>query len=191
MTIPAEQVNKVATHPWPAERATSSDPERLTQLPEDPYYTKSEPEEAPSKAEESQPLGSRVPFIGEEFEASEPSGDELGDEDAEKGGEDESSFTIIPVVLSPVASLVTTPAATISVDEDQFLEGYDRYLRELYTRSRAVRDEIFSQRYRFRSLEREQERAMVTFSAIWRLVLALEAWAGQTNAQRAALWHAI
>ncbi|GJU50177.1 hypothetical protein Tco_1219732 [Tanacetum coccineum] len=59
---------------------------------------------------------------------------------------------------------------------------YDRDLRELYTRSGAVRDEIFSQRYRFRSLEREQERAMVTFSAIWRPVLALEAWAGQTDA---------
>ncbi|GKF91141.1 hypothetical protein Tco_0274842, partial [Tanacetum coccineum] len=27
--------------------------------------------------------------------------------------------------------------------------------------------------------------------AIWRLVLALESWAGQTDAQRAALWHAI
>ncbi|GJU80103.1 hypothetical protein Tco_1282468 [Tanacetum coccineum] len=40
--------------------------------------------------------------------------------------------------------------------------------------SGAVRDEIFSQRYRFRSLEQEQERATVTFSAIWRPVLALE-----------------
>ncbi|GJZ79736.1 hypothetical protein Tco_0644573 [Tanacetum coccineum] len=40
-------------------------------------------------------------------------------------------------------------------------EGYDRDLRELYT------------------------------SAIWRPVLALKAWSGQTDAQRAALWHAI
>ncbi|GJY17722.1 hypothetical protein Tco_0389213, partial [Tanacetum coccineum] len=92
-----------------------------------------------------------------------------------------------PVVSSPIASPVATPAATISVDEDQFLEAgtqlelhgsilhdhmqrldalppalfkdYDRDLRELYTRSRTVRDEIFSQRYRFRSLEREHERA--------------------------------
>ncbi|GJW72106.1 hypothetical protein Tco_0129023 [Tanacetum coccineum] len=107
------------------------------------------------------------------------------------------------VVPSPIASPVTTPAATVSVDEDQFLEvgaqlelhgsilhdhtqrlealpptlfeGYERDLRELYTRSGAVRDEIFSQRYRFRSLEREQERVMVTFSAIWRPILALEA----------------
>ncbi|GJW45898.1 hypothetical protein Tco_0077544, partial [Tanacetum coccineum] len=101
-----------------------------------------------------------------------------------------------PVVPSPIALLVTTLASTISVDEDQFLEvgaqlelhgsilhnhtqrldtlpptlfeGYDRDLRELYTRLGAVRDEIFSQRYRFRSLEREQESVTVTFSAIWR-----------------------
>ncbi|GJY28452.1 hypothetical protein Tco_0404219 [Tanacetum coccineum] len=79
-----------------------------------------------------------------------------------------------PVFPSPIASQMANPTATISVDEDQFLEvgallelygsilhdhnqrldalpptlfkGYDRDLRELYTRSRAVRDEIFSQR---------------------------------------------
>nr|GEY74100.1 hypothetical protein [Tanacetum cinerariifolium] len=81
------------------------------------------------------------------------------------------SLTVSPsplVVPSPIASLMTTPTATISVDEDQFLE-----------------------RYRFRSLEREQERDTMTFSAIWRPVLVLEAWTGQTVAQRAALWHAI
>ncbi|GJU28740.1 hypothetical protein Tco_1167361 [Tanacetum coccineum] len=57
--------------------------------------------------------------------------------------------------------------------------------------SGAVRDEIFSQRYRLRSLEHEQERIAVTFRVIWRPILALESWAGQTDAQRAALWHAI
>nr|GEV25260.1 hypothetical protein [Tanacetum cinerariifolium] len=79
-----------------------------------------------------------------------------------------------PVVPSPIASSVATSVATISVDEDQFLEvwtqlelyrsilhdhtqrldtlprtlfeGYDRDLMELYTRSGEVRDEIFSQR---------------------------------------------
>ncbi|GJT45079.1 hypothetical protein Tco_0953794 [Tanacetum coccineum] len=105
-----------------------------------------------------------------------------------------SSLPVSPsplVVPSPIASLVPTPVATISVDEDQFLEirakleiyrsilhdhtqhldslpptlfeSYDQDLRELYTRSGAVRDEIFF----------------------------VEAWAGQTDAQRAALWHAI
>ncbi|GJU94461.1 hypothetical protein Tco_1319217 [Tanacetum coccineum] len=101
------------------------------------------------------------------------------------------------LVPSPIALPVATSSTTISRDEDQFLEvgaqlelnggilydrtqrldalppilfeGYDRDLRELYTRSGAVRDEIFSQRYRFMSLEREQERATVTFSAIWRM----------------------
>ncbi|GKG07707.1 hypothetical protein Tco_0330676 [Tanacetum coccineum] len=70
-------------------------------------------------------------------------------------------------------------------------ERYDRDIGELFTRSGAVIDEIFSQRYRFRSLEYKQERVAVTFRAIWRPVLALEAWAGQTDAQRAALWHDI
>ncbi|GKC58781.1 hypothetical protein Tco_1086379 [Tanacetum coccineum] len=130
-----------------------------------------------------------------------------------------SGFTIIPSSSITYSFESDYPAATISVDEDPFLEvgaqlelhesilhdhmqrldalpptlfeGYDRDLRELYTRSGAVRDEIFSHRYRFRSLEREQERAMMTFNAIWRSVLALEAWAGQTDSQRAALWHPI
>ncbi|GJU43224.1 hypothetical protein Tco_1200490 [Tanacetum coccineum] len=70
-------------------------------------------------------------------------------------------------------------------------ERYDRDIGDLFTMSGAVRDEIFSQRYRFRSLEHEHERVAVTFGAFWRPVLALESWAGQTDAQRAALWHAI
>ncbi|GKG61151.1 hypothetical protein Tco_0616967, partial [Tanacetum coccineum] len=36
-----------------------------------------------------------------------------------------------------------------------------------------------------------KERATMTFSAIWRTVFVLEAWVGQTDAQRAALWHVI
>ncbi|GKG44094.1 hypothetical protein Tco_0483187, partial [Tanacetum coccineum] len=36
-------------------------------------------------------------------------------------------------------------------------ERYNRDIGELFTRSGVVRDEIFSQRYRFRSLEYEQE----------------------------------
>ncbi|GKD34264.1 hypothetical protein Tco_1249773, partial [Tanacetum coccineum] len=63
-------------------------------------------------------------------------------------------------------------------------ERYDRDIGELFTRLGAVRDEIFSQRYRFRSLEYEQERVVVTFGAIWRPVLALESWVGHTDTQR-------
>ncbi|GKE80586.1 hypothetical protein Tco_1550586, partial [Tanacetum coccineum] len=58
------------------------------------------------------------------------------------------------VVPSSIASLVATLTATISVDEDQFLE-----------------------------VGRSQERLETRF--------ARRAWEGQTDAQRAALWHAI
>nr|GFA18182.1 hypothetical protein [Tanacetum cinerariifolium] len=80
------------------------------------------------------------------------------------------------VIPSPIASPVATPAQD---------------LRELYTRSGAVKDEIFSKRYRFRSLVREKERATMTFRAIWRSVLDLKAWSGQTDAQREDMWHTI
>ncbi|GKE51122.1 hypothetical protein Tco_1486278 [Tanacetum coccineum] len=118
-----------------------------------------------------------------------------------------------PVVSSPIASPVATLTTTISVDEDQFIKvgaqlelygsilhdltqrldalpptlvtNIDRDVRELYTRSRAVRDETFSQRYRFRSLEREHERAIVTFGALWRPVMTLKAWAGHVDTRLA------
>ncbi|GKG18779.1 hypothetical protein Tco_0373077, partial [Tanacetum coccineum] len=38
-------------------------------------------------------------------------------------------------------------------------------------------------RYIFRSLELEQERTAVTFGALWRPVLTLEAWAGHVDTQ--------
>ncbi|GKD32333.1 hypothetical protein Tco_1247842 [Tanacetum coccineum] len=88
-----------------------------------------------------------------------------------------------PLISLTVPSPVATPTATIPVNEDQFikvgaqLEIYgsmlqdhtqrldampptlfaeiDRDVRELYTRSEAVMDEIFSQRYQLRSLEQE------------------------------------
>ncbi|GJW00833.1 hypothetical protein Tco_1556084 [Tanacetum coccineum] len=78
------------------------------------------------------------------------------------------SLPVSPASLSsPVASLVTTPAATITVDKDEFLECF-----------------------RLGSLERGQEHDTISFGALWRLVLALVAWAGETDAQRAALWQA-
>ncbi|GJZ81962.1 hypothetical protein Tco_0646956, partial [Tanacetum coccineum] len=55
---------------------------------------------------------------------------------------------------------------------------FDFSSRSFHSRawSRDVRDEIFSQHYRLRSLK--QEKAIVTFNAIWIPVLALESWAG-------------
>ncbi|GKC72431.1 hypothetical protein Tco_1118314 [Tanacetum coccineum] len=237
--------------------------------------TESKPEEAPSEAEESQPLGSRVPLMSKEFEASEPSEDESSDLDDEREGrgmddegqgldeegqglkdkgpgieeeEEEAALEGRQQAVSVVDTAASEPLglgykaarrralestkeiapstyevgqSSRSVPEKEGAERIYAFrqptlvtwvdpedgrvytdiptyvppvapgFEELYTRLGAVRDEIFSQRYRFRSLEREQERATMTFSAIWRLILALEAWVGQTDAQRVALWHVI
>ncbi|GJW78972.1 hypothetical protein Tco_0140654 [Tanacetum coccineum] len=112
--------------------------------------------------------------------------------------------------ISPAPSIVPSPISSPTSGDQVNIRGlirdhtirleklspalfkrYNRDKGELFTRSGAVRDEIFSQRYRFRSLEHEQERVTVTFGALWRPVLALESWAGQTDAHRAALWHDI
>nr|GEY30953.1 hypothetical protein [Tanacetum cinerariifolium] len=85
------------------------------------------------------------------------------------------SLTVPTLVALPV----TTRAATIAVGEDEFLEVRD------------VRDDIFSQHYMLTSLEQDQERATVTFGAIWRLVLTLESWAGYVEAQRVEMWNSI
>ncbi|GKA20377.1 hypothetical protein Tco_0700366 [Tanacetum coccineum] len=66
-------------------------------------------------------------------------------------------------------------------------ERYDRDIRELFTKSGAVRDEIFSQRYRFRSLEYEQERVAVTFRAIWRPGENRDLWLQLAEERRARL----
>ncbi|GKE91693.1 hypothetical protein Tco_1572788, partial [Tanacetum coccineum] len=99
-----------------------------------------------------------------------------------------SSPMISLTVPFPIASPVATPTATI-LDYTQRLDAMpptlfaniDKDVRELYTRSGVVRDNIFSQRYKFRSLELKQERTAVMFGALWRLVLALEAWAGHID----------
>ncbi|GJR78676.1 hypothetical protein Tco_0149461 [Tanacetum coccineum] len=102
---------------------------------------------------------------------------------------DVPSHVSSPLISLTVPSPVVIPTATIPVDEDQFIE-IDRDVRELYTRSGAVRDEIFSQRYQFRSLEQGQERAVMTFGALWRPVLALEAWAGHVDTRMASMSRA-
>ncbi|GJU91206.1 hypothetical protein Tco_1303629 [Tanacetum coccineum] len=55
----------------------------------------------------------------------------------------------------------------------------------------AIRLEELSPTLFERSLEHEHERVAMTFGALWIPVLALESWAGQTDAHRAGLWHAI
>ncbi|GKE31283.1 hypothetical protein Tco_1450605 [Tanacetum coccineum] len=110
--------------------------------------------------------------------------------------EDGRVYIDIPAYVPLATPVQTPPSPEWSLDKDQFIEvgaqlelhksilhdhtqrldalpptlvaDIDRDVRELYTRSGAVRDDIFLERYRFRSLEREQERATVTFSAIWK-----------------------
>ncbi|GJZ71813.1 hypothetical protein Tco_0635664 [Tanacetum coccineum] len=97
---------------------------------------------------------------------------------------DDPSPISSPMTPLTVPSPVATPAA---VETEGFLTElelkYDRDIGELFARSGAVREDIFSQRYRFRSLKYEQERVAVTFEAIWRPVLALEAWAENRDLQ--------
>ncbi|GJZ71308.1 hypothetical protein Tco_0635159 [Tanacetum coccineum] len=81
-----------------------------------------------------------------------------------------------------VPSLIATPA---TVETEGFLTELGA---QVEMQRGLIRDYA---RYRFRSFEYEHERVSVTFGAIWRPVLALKAWAGQTDAQRLALWHAI
>nr|GEW43503.1 hypothetical protein [Tanacetum cinerariifolium] len=83
--------------------------------------------------------------------------------------------SIVPLpILSPMISLfVPSPVAIPAMAKAEgFLTG-------------GSQDEIFSYRYRFRSLEHEQERITVTFGALWRPVLALEACAGHRVVVRA------
>ncbi|GJV44443.1 hypothetical protein Tco_1428979 [Tanacetum coccineum] len=105
--------------------------------------------------------------------------------------EAEGFLTELGAQVEMQGGLIRDHAVRLEELSPALFERYDRDIGELFIRSGAVREEIFSQRYRFRSLEYEQERVAVTFGAIWRPVLALEAWAGQMDAQRAALWHAI
>ncbi|GKD84073.1 hypothetical protein Tco_1350912, partial [Tanacetum coccineum] len=101
-----------------------------------------------------------------------------------------SSFDVLSPISSPMIPLtVPSPVATPATAETK---GFLTELgAQVEMQSGAVREEIFSRRYRFKSPKYEQERVAVTFRVIWRPMLALESWAGQTDAWRAALWHVI
>ncbi|GJS69914.1 hypothetical protein Tco_0702755 [Tanacetum coccineum] len=105
--------------------------------------------------------------------------------------ETEGFFTELGARVEMQGGLIRDHKVRLGELSPALFERYNRDIGELFTRSGVVRDEIFSLRYQFRSLEHKQERVVVTFGAIWRPVLALESWAGQTDAHREALWHAI
>ncbi|GKE66232.1 hypothetical protein Tco_1520393, partial [Tanacetum coccineum] len=71
--------------------------------------------------------------------------------------------------ISPSSHVVPSPIASPRLDAlpPTLIADIDRDVRELYTRSRVVKDEIFSQRYRFRSLECEEVRTVMTFGALY------------------------
>ncbi|GKC04772.1 hypothetical protein Tco_0996382 [Tanacetum coccineum] len=93
---------------------------------------------------------------------------------------------MIPLI---VPSLVATPA---TAETEGFLTelGAQIEMQGGLIRDHTVRLEELSLALFERSLEHEQ-RVAVTFRALWRLVLALESWESQTDAQREALWHVI
>ncbi|GJS91665.1 hypothetical protein Tco_0774301 [Tanacetum coccineum] len=148
--------------------------------------------------DEGHGLGDEDHGLGDESQSLEDEG--LGLEENEalpEDPEDDRVYTDVPAYASPVA-LVQTPPSTewssgfLPISRSSPLvsspiasplanptPSWD--VRELYTRSGVVKVEIFSHRYRFRSLEHEQERTAMTFGALWRPVLALEAWAGRVD----------
>ncbi|GJV29928.1 hypothetical protein Tco_1386376 [Tanacetum coccineum] len=97
------------------------------------------------------------------------------------------------IVSSPISSpmiplIVPSPVATPATAETEgFLTKLGAQVEMQGDGFVIIRDEIFSQRYWFKSLEHEQKRVAMTFGALWRPVLALESWASQMDAQRAAL----
>ncbi|GKE33241.1 hypothetical protein Tco_1452563, partial [Tanacetum coccineum] len=95
-----------------------------------------------------------------------------------------------PMIPLTVPSLVTTPA---TAETDGFLTdlGAQVEMQGGLIRDHAVRLEELLPALFERSLEHDQERVTVTFGDLWRPVLALESWAGQKDAHRAAMWHAI
>nr|GEV16051.1 hypothetical protein [Tanacetum cinerariifolium] len=84
-------------------------------------------------------------------------------------------------------------ATSTTAETERFLTelGAQVEMQEGLIRDHTVRLEEPSTALFERSLEHEQERVAVTFRALRRPVLALKSWAGQTDAQRATMWHAI
>ncbi|GJW79375.1 hypothetical protein Tco_0141057 [Tanacetum coccineum] len=108
--------------------------------------------------------------------------------------EDGRVYTKILTYAPPVVLVQTPPSPKWSSDEDQFLEvGAQLELHEsiLYDYTQCL-DVLLPTLFadidrdvRELSLEREQERTTMTFGAMWRPVLALEAWAGHVDTRMA------
>ncbi|GJR95251.1 hypothetical protein Tco_0267425 [Tanacetum coccineum] len=84
-----------------------------------------------------------------------------------------------------IPSPVATPTATIPVDKDQFievgaqLELYESILQDHTQRLDAMPPTLFTE------IDRDHERAIMTFGALWGPVLAFETWARHVDTQMA------
>ncbi|GKC84353.1 hypothetical protein Tco_1140070, partial [Tanacetum coccineum] len=99
-------------------------------------------------------------------------------------------FGSLPV--SPTSLTIPSPIPSQRLDAfpPTLIEGFGQDITELLDRSGAGRYEVHSQHFKLMNLEQGQERATITFGALWQPVLALDAWARQSDAQRAYMWHA-
>nr|GEZ46610.1 hypothetical protein [Tanacetum cinerariifolium] len=92
---------------------------------------------------------------------------------------------IVPLPISSPMISLTVPSSVASPATAE-AEGFLNELgAQVEMQSGAVKDEIFSQSYQFRSLEHEQERTAMMFGALWRPVLELETWAWRVDTQMA------
>ncbi|GJZ51069.1 hypothetical protein Tco_0605584 [Tanacetum coccineum] len=97
------------------------------------------------------------------------------------------SSPMIPLTIpSPVALPATAKTKGFLTELGARVEMQGGLIHDHMVRLEELSPALFE-----RSLEHEHERVVVTFGAIWRPVLALESWEGQTDAQRAAMWHTI
>ncbi|GJS62839.1 hypothetical protein Tco_0677403 [Tanacetum coccineum] len=97
------------------------------------------------------------------------------------------SSPMIPLTVpSPVATPATAKTGGFLTELGAQVEMHGGLIRDHVVRLEDLSPTLFE-----RSLEHEQERVAVTFREIWRPVLALESWAGQTDAHRASMCYAI
>nr|GEZ28797.1 hypothetical protein [Tanacetum cinerariifolium] len=98
--------------------------------------------------------------------------------------------SIVPLPISSPMISLTVPSSVASPATAEAKGFLNEDIGELFTRSGAVRDEIFSQSYQYRSLEHEQEMTAMMFGDLWRPVLELEAWTWRVDTQMATMSQA-
>nr|GEZ51477.1 hypothetical protein [Tanacetum cinerariifolium] len=105
-----------------------------------------------------------------------------------------SSINPLPISSPMIPLTVPSPAASPSMAETKgFLTklGAEAEIQGGLIHDHNVQLRELSFALCERSLKHEQERVALTFGEIWRPVLALKSWAGQTDAHSTALWHTI